>query len=527
MARRHPLMGAALAWSTLLAAGCAREPEIIPPDGEVLVFVDTDVAIPGLASRLQVDVYDDSMQWISSRDILRDDPVTWPVSFTLERKNPLGLVTVPSASREIFLRLRLYPDGKTRDYRGEKFFAPRPDDDPATCPLAPPEGYADDKYLQQRDASGAPLPPVHPLREPLPELAIDRLLRLRIEPGKQGSIGVVLHGACFGKQANLFDRASCVDDEQRYVPVVDEVVHASLRGPGASLVGSFPSLPRCDTPLRPNGPFDEEVCVDGGAFILGDQAVFGYGEFDGFPEHVAIVPPLVVDRFEVTVGRFREALSRGALPGVTLPVANDGPLATSSGTPELPGRCTFSTAPSGREDYPLNCVTFETARAFCKAEGGDLPTEAEWEWLAAAAGRAYQDSHAWGSTDPTCDTAVFARADNPFEGADDCVAHGFGVQRVSASTPGDVTPVYGIVGLAGNVREWTRDSYRAYCSHCWRSVSLVDPVCDDAAATARTVRGSDYTDPGERLLAGLRDQGLAPDATSSRVGFRCVRRGAP
>ncbi len=527
MAHRHPLTAIVVAFALSAAPlACAREAETIPPDGEILVFVDTDVDVPALASRLQIDLYDDAMQWISSREILRDDPRTWPVSFALHRTNPIGFMLAPGTDREVFLRLRLYPDGKTRDYRGERFFPPpHATDDPAICPLAPIDGYFDDKLLRQRDESGRPIAPVHPLREPLPNLTLDRLIRVRLVPGKLGSLEVTLHGACFGRQANLFDLKTCVDTGTDYVPVAEAEPSSSLRGPSKSALGTYPKAAPCTAPVGSKGPFDEEICVDGGAFLLGDQAVFGFGEFDGFPERVAVMPPLVVDRFEVTVGRFRKALDAGLLPDVALPIANEGVLPTSSTTPELPGRCTFSAAPRGREQYPLNCVTFDTARAFCRAMGGDLPTEAEWEWLAAAASRPYQDSHAWGSTDPTCDTAVFGRADSPLLGSDTCIAHGYGVQPVGASEPGDVTPYLAIVGLAGNVREWTRDSYRAYCSNCWRSASLFDPLCDDGGAKARTARGSDYTDPAERLLAGLRDQGFSPDSTSSRVGLRCVRRG--
>jgi formylglycine-generating enzyme required for sulfatase activity len=42
---------------------------------------------------------------------------------------------------------------------------------------------------------------------------------------------------------------------------------------------------------------------------------------------------------------------------------------------------------SGRESYPVNCLTFQQARRYCEWRGGRLPTRAEWE-LATTPGHA-------------------------------------------------------------------------------------------------------------------------------------------
>ena len=63
----------------------------------------------------------------------------------------------------------------------------------------------------------------------------------------------------------------------------------------------------------------------------------------------------------------------------------------------------------GREDYPLPCASWRLARAFCQSQGGDLPTEAQWEYAASAAGRPYKTLYPWGDDDPTCARAIVQR----------------------------------------------------------------------------------------------------------------------
>src|SRR6185503_20940434 len=80
-----------------LALGCQRE---LPPRGEALVIVDTDLPVPRIVNRLRVDLYTaDRGTWYASREIPTLDPSEWPVSFSLY--NPEG-----DEARTVVLRLR-------------------------------------------------------------------------------------------------------------------------------------------------------------------------------------------------------------------------------------------------------------------------------------------------------------------------------------------------------------------------------------------------------------------------------------
>ncbi len=143
--------------------------------------------------------------------------------------------------------------------------------------------------------------------------------------------------------------------------------------------------------------------------------------------------------------------------------------------------CTFSlTAQSAgepREDHPINCITLDAARAFCRFEGGDLPTEAQWQYAATKAGRPVEiDDFCAGSG--VADGCLLT-VNNP-------------VAVTDPALDADTTPL-GVRGLGGNLAEWVLDSFQPLDSACWNAASLVDPVCWEKNPPFRTVVGTDWT----------------------------------
>jgi formylglycine-generating enzyme required for sulfatase activity len=258
--------------------------------------------------------------------------------------------------------------------------------------------------------------------------------------------------------------------------------------------------------------------------------MFRFGTPDGIltdnpslPERVVVLAPFLIDRYEFSVARYRAAVAAGFVSPDETPLTWDSDLPAAPPIPTQQQQCTLSTLPRDRESYPLNCVSWTAARALCRFSGGDLPTEAQWEYVAAVAGRPARTRFPWGGADdtrPTCKRATWGRSGDPVDATFSC-RPGYGPTPLDAHVglEGDVTPVLGIVGLGGSVGELTRDALAPYTAPCWTSVSFRDPFCD-VPSDVHTTRGGSWFDDTAGLVIGVR-RGLT--LGSNGHGMRCVQ----
>ena len=218
-----------------------------------------------------------------------------------------------------------------RDYRGGERYAPRPVGRPPleTAEVPPP---TDMPRLILDDGTAAP-----PSTEPAPNTAIDRLLLVPIRAATRSGAHVVLRGACTGTMADIVGMSSCVDTENTLVAVTEEVTTPDTSLPATSLAGTFSPATPCSTTPRPAGnaadgtPLnDDEVCVPGAMFLFGSYDGFGMGQLDDVPRRVAILAPFLMDRYEVTVARWRDAIAHGFESPDASPVNNPSPLVQDS-----------------------------------------------------------------------------------------------------------------------------------------------------------------------------------------------------
>ncbi|KAF0248262.1 MAG: serine/threonine protein kinase bacterial, partial [bacterium] len=154
----------------------------------------------------------------------------------------------------------------------------------------------------------------------------------------------------------------------------------------------------------------------------------------------------------------------------------------------------------GTENLPVVNITWEDAQYYCQwlskttKQNYRLPTEEEWEYAARGTdNRLYSWGNEWLSN-----STVFADTS-------------LGVTSPVTSTvlSNDKSP-FDIIGLLGNVSEWTSSSYQPYP----QSTSKID------CSGCYSIRGGNFRSQPNELVATFRTGGKK---ISDRVGFRIAR----
>ncbi|MCL2449838.1 MAG: SUMF1/EgtB/PvdO family nonheme iron enzyme [Polyangiaceae bacterium] len=189
---------------------------------------------------------------------------------------------------------------------------------------------------------------------------------------------------------------------------------------------------------------------------------------------------------------------------------------TDANLASCPPYSTWTPAPGSQESLPIDCVNWWEAYAFCIWDGGFLPSEAEWEYV--AAGGAQEREYPWGTATPGtacpgtgCDYAIYD-CDYP-DGSGDCA----GLDNLApVGTAAMGAGLWGHLDLEGEVWQWTLDWFDDYASG----------PCTDCAnvsgASTKVDRGSFFASVPSYLFPSLR-YALAPDARGNNIGFRCAR----
>ena len=267
------------------------------------------------------------------------------------------------------------------------------------------------------------------------------------------------------------------------------------------------SRPLADSAVRV--PPIEWVELSGGAFTMGAEPLVWEQ-----PLHRVVVPAFYISRSEVTVGQYRALWIENGRPAALEP--NSG------------GTCNWNVR--GRDEHPVNCIDWESARTFADwvGRGTRLPSEAEWEYAARSGG--LERRYPWGNGAPTCDLAHW---EGPCP--DD-----HGTLPVCSRRAGDTEQ--GVCDMAGNVWEWLEDCH--HCTYdCWEtpgdySCAGASPRPDDGTAWVgcddvvsgqacfgggdRGGRGGSWTNNASSLRTTDRGH-FTPDDRHAVLGFRLVR----
>jgi formylglycine-generating enzyme required for sulfatase activity len=168
-------------------------------------------------------------------------------------------------------------------------------------------------------------------------------------------------------------------------------------------------------------------------------------------------------------------------------------------------------------DHPVNMVSWIEATKYCASLGKRLPTEAEWEWAATGP---EQYKYPWGdSPGPSCETCDYTHWGAPkWNAGGDVGCGGGGPSAVDTHPKGDrVWPAGHIHDLAGNVWEWTQDTYAPYPAD-----AQTDPVVTDARVSVHIMRGGGWNRSYAAMEVTYRAYSPATYAVPA-TGVRCVR----
>ncbi|MBI3268088.1 MAG: SUMF1/EgtB/PvdO family nonheme iron enzyme [Planctomycetes bacterium] len=158
---------------------------------------------------------------------------------------------------------------------------------------------------------------------------------------------------------------------------------------------------------------------------------------------------------------------------------------------------------------PVETVSWEECREFCRKTGLALPTEAQWEYACRA-----------GTTTPfhfgttiTTDRVNYAGIFHPYGGASR------GPYRKTTVAAGSFPPnAWGLHDMHGNVYEWCEDAYDA--GYYARSPA-VDPLYD-SGPSFRVLRGGSWCDSADCCRSAHRGK-YGPESHVNNVGFRPAR----
>lgn len=225
------------------------------------------------------------------------------------------------------------------------------------------------------------------------------------------------------------------------------------------------------------------VLIPAGEFLMGSDPADGKIGFevgvDSIPKHPVKLPAFYIDRFEVTVARYRGFIN-----------------ATQHEPPALWNDDTMFGYPPPQDDHPVVDVNFYDAQAYCQWAGKRLPTEAEWEKAARGTdGRIFP----WGNTFEI----TFATTED----------RGRYFTTPVGSTKQNVSP-YGVHDMAGNAMEWTASLFEPYPGN---------PRQFAVDKRFRILRGGSWGMPAQPFARTAHRHFRLADLAQPDFGFRCAK----
>ncbi len=237
-------------------------------------------------------------------------------------------------------------------------------------------------------------------------------------------------------------------------------------------------------------------CIPGGKFIRGSND----GPDNARPEQEIWLQTFYMDTHEVTYEQYEACEKARDCP-------RSGPRYTDFDHPKM----------------PIQGVSWFHAREFCRVQGKQLPTEAQWE---KAARGPDGELYPWGDDPATCERAIIQDERGRSCGLKKAIS------KPETGRPWDVgsRPVgrYGLYDMMGNSWEWVADWYSRSYEECGEACTGIDPKgpCGGADECGnkinKIVRGGSWYWPADRATSLFRRPHHATNEPFHHFGFRCA-----
>lgn len=243
----------------------------------------------------------------------------------------------------------------------------------------------------------------------------------------------------------------------------------------------------------------EMLLVDRGIFLYGQgtdstEASFNSEFFQPNLGNLIEIAPFYMDKYEVTNEEYNLYLKE----------TNSKP----------PAHWENGIIPEGKESHPVNFLSYKEVQGYANWSGKRIPTELEWEKAARGAGvEIYQNrdetlSYYIQTISYPFGNEFDAKLCNTFESGINSTVSVYEIPTSSASP-------YGIIGMCGNVAEWTNSFYTAYSNQPF--------TLKGYGKVYKVIRGGSYLENSQNARVFHRSYGGNPNLLEDRrAGFRLI-----